>query len=65
MLSNLPRSLLKRCAAITAVLAFAASGMTFAAGTVKLGSNIWIGFAPFYVADQLDLYKKYNTQGAT
>ncbi len=43
-----------------------ASGATFstaasAASTVKLGVNIWIGTAPFYVADALDLYKKYNT----
>jgi NitT/TauT family transport system substrate-binding protein len=29
-----------------------------AASTVKLGTVIWIGYGPFYVADQLDLYKK-------
>jgi len=35
---------------------------TFAAGpaTMKIGTVIWIGYGPFYVADALDLYKKYN-----
>lgn len=43
-----------------AVFLFAAS--TFAAGTttVKLATVVWIGYGPFYVADALDLYKKYN-----
>lgn len=30
----------------------------FAAGTAKIGTVIWIGYSPFYVADALDLYKK-------
>lgn len=30
----------------------------YAAATVKIGTVIWIGYGPFYVADQLDLYKK-------
>ncbi len=31
-----------------------------AAPTLKLGLTTWIGYAPFYVADSLDLYKKYG-----
>jgi hypothetical protein len=27
---------------------------------VKLATVVWIGYGPFYVADALDLYKKYN-----
>jgi NitT/TauT family transport system substrate-binding protein len=43
-----------------AVSLFAAS--TFAAGPapVKLATVVWIGYGPFYVAEALDLYKKYN-----
>ena len=39
-----------------------AAASTFAAGpaTMKIGTVIWIGYGPFYVADALDLYKKYN-----
>lgn len=35
---------------------------SFAAGPspVKLATVVWIGYGPFYVADALDLYKKYN-----
>jgi NitT/TauT family transport system substrate-binding protein len=35
---------------------------TFAAGPtpMKIGTLMWIGYGPFYVADALDLYKKYN-----
>ncbi len=42
-------------------LALAASG-AFAAGptNMKLGAAVWIGYAPFYVAEALDLYKKHN-----
>ena len=37
-----------------------AAASTFAAGpaTMKIGTVIWIGYGPFYVADALDLYKK-------
>jgi len=28
--------------------------------TMKIGTVVWIGYGPFYVADALDLYKKYN-----
>ncbi len=42
-------------------LALGAS-FAFAAGPVqmKIGTVVWIGYGPFYVADALDLYKKYN-----
>lgn len=38
------------------------ASFTFAAGPVplKIGTVVWIGYGPFYVADALDLYKKYN-----
>lgn len=35
-----------------------------AASTVKLGTVIWIGYGPFYVADHLDLYKKSGVKVA-
>lgn len=39
-----------------------AAATAFAAGpsTMKIGTVVWIGYGPFYVADALDLYKKYN-----
>lgn len=42
-------------------LALGAS-FAFAAGPtpLKIGTVVWIGYGPFYVADALDLYKKYN-----
>ena len=33
-----------------------------AAGTIKIGTVVWIGYGPFYVADALDLYKKYGVR---
>jgi NitT/TauT family transport system substrate-binding protein len=36
------------------------AGSAHAAPTLKLGLTTWIGYSPFYVADALDLYKKYN-----
>jgi NitT/TauT family transport system substrate-binding protein len=38
------------------------ASFAFAAGPVplKIGTVVWIGYGPFYVADALDLYKKYN-----
>ena len=27
---------------------------------MKIGTVVWIGYSPFYVAEALDLYKKYN-----
>jgi NitT/TauT family transport system substrate-binding protein len=54
--------IVKRCVLVTAMLAIITATSASAAGTAKIGVNVWIGFAPFYVADQLDLYKKYNTK---
>jgi NitT/TauT family transport system substrate-binding protein len=51
----------KRRVALAAALVLSAATAS-AAGTVKVGINVWIGSAPFYVADQLDLYKKYDTK---
>lgn len=31
-----------------------------AAETLKIGSSIWAGYGPLYVADKLDLYKQYD-----
>jgi NitT/TauT family transport system substrate-binding protein len=33
---------------------------TQAAENLKLGTVVWIGYGPFYVAEALDLYKKYG-----
>lgn len=30
------------------------------AGTLNIGTVTWVGFGPFYVAEALDLYKKYG-----
>ena len=39
----------------------AAASSAFAAGpSMKIGTVVWIGYGPFYVAEALDLYKKYN-----
>jgi NitT/TauT family transport system substrate-binding protein len=50
---------IKPVAALALSLAAASS---FAAGPtqVKLGTVVWIGYGPFYVAEKLDLFKKYN-----
>lgn len=47
--------------AVGAVLSLAAA-TSFAAGAnnMKIATVVWIGYGPFYVADALDLYKKYN-----
>jgi NitT/TauT family transport system substrate-binding protein len=43
-----------------AVSLFAASAFAAGPAPVKLATVVWIGYGPFYVADALDLYKKYN-----
>ena len=47
---------------LTGVALSLAASFAFAAGPVpmKIGTVVWIGYGPFYVADALDLYKKYN-----
>lgn len=39
-----------------------AAASAFAAGpaSMKIGTVVWIGYGPFYVAEALDFYKKYN-----
>lgn len=39
-----------------AVVPFAAR----AAESLKIGTVVWVGYGPFYVADKLDLYKKHG-----
>jgi NitT/TauT family transport system substrate-binding protein len=56
--SSLSRWVVKLCAA-AAVTAVSSTG--FAATTsMKIGTVVWIGYGPFYVAEALDLFKKYN-----
>ena len=59
-ISSLLNRLFKPALGLAVTLAAASS---FAAGpttTMKLGTVVWIGYGPFYVAEALDLYKKYN-----
>lgn len=45
------------------VLAFLALALPFSqaqAGKMTIGTVVWIGYAPFYVAEALDSYKKYG-----
>lgn len=46
---------------VGAALTLGAS-VAFAAGTttMKIGTVVWIGYGPFYVAEALDLFKKHN-----
>ena len=55
MLHRIARSL--RFLAPALALACAAPA-AFAAGTLKIGTVIWIGYGPYYVAEALDLFKK-------
>lgn len=43
--------------AISTTMSFAAAP---AATQLKVGTVVWIGYGPFYVAEKLDLYKKYG-----
>lgn len=45
--------------AVAAALSVTAS-LSFAATKLNIGTVVWIGYGPFYVAESLDLYKKYN-----
>jgi NitT/TauT family transport system substrate-binding protein len=65
-----PAARVRRRAALSG--AFALSAITLAAGlglatpaqaapaTMKIGTVVWIGYGPFYVAEKLDLFKKSN-----
>ena len=45
---------------IASVALLSASFSACAVTPVKLGLTTWIGYAPFYVADSKDMYKKYD-----
>ncbi|MCU0869029.1 MAG: ABC transporter substrate-binding protein [Burkholderiales bacterium] len=70
-MSSMSAPLCRTRRAVCALLSGLALGATLvapaaqAAGSVKLGSTIWIGYAPLYVADQLDLYKKSGVKVTT
>jgi NitT/TauT family transport system substrate-binding protein len=51
--------LLLRKVAVGVALA-ASSCAAFAANQLNLGTVVWIGYGPFYVAESLDLFKKYG-----
>jgi len=42
------------------VASAAGSATPAAAATLKIGTVVWIGYGPFYVAQALDMYKKYG-----
>lgn len=47
---------------VAGAILFAVASSVFAAGptAMKIGTVVWIGYGPFYVAEAMDLYKKYN-----
>jgi NitT/TauT family transport system substrate-binding protein len=53
-------SQLRRFAAVLCTVVFAAVTIApaLAASEIKVGTVVWIGYGPFYVAEALDLYKK-------
>jgi NitT/TauT family transport system substrate-binding protein len=51
--------LLKPLAGIALALATCVASAAGPA-TMNIGTVVWIGYGPFYVAEALDLYKKYN-----
>ena len=55
VLNRLLKPALGLAVSLVAASAFAASPTS-----MKIGTVVWVGYGPFYVADALDLYKKYN-----
>ena len=53
-------SSLAKPAAGLALAAFAISGHAADVKPMKIGTVVWIGYGPFYVAEKLDLFKKHN-----
>ena len=50
---------LRRAGALAAgIVGSLFTAAALAASPIKIGTVIWIGYGPFYVADQLDLFKK-------
>jgi NitT/TauT family transport system substrate-binding protein len=58
LLKSPPFSLLRKLAVGVALAASACT--SFAAGQLNIGTVIWIGNGPFYVAESLDLFKKHG-----
>jgi len=56
-MSQLRRFAVLLCSALFAVVTATSA---FAASEIKVGTVVWIGYGPFYVADALDLYKKHG-----
>jgi len=52
------RVVLHRVTPVLLSILLLTGGSAQAAGTAKIGTVIWIGYGPYYVADALDLYKK-------
>ena len=59
LLSRLGASLKKPLTGI-ALGVFALTSQAAGVTSMKIGSLAWIGYGPFYVAEKLDLFKKYN-----
>jgi NitT/TauT family transport system substrate-binding protein len=55
LMNRLVKPLVSLSLAVAASTSFAAEP-----STMKIGTVVWIGYGPFYVAEALDLYKKYN-----
>ena len=53
-------SSLAKPAAGLALAAFAISGHAADVKPMKIGTVVWIGYGPFYVAEKLDLFKKHS-----
>jgi NitT/TauT family transport system substrate-binding protein len=61
--TGLPQLLGRFLRPLAGVALTLATSAVFAAGpttSMKIGTVVWIGYGPFYVAEALDLYKKYN-----
>jgi NitT/TauT family transport system substrate-binding protein len=58
-LSSRRRTFLKPALALALSLAFVPA-IAQSPAQLKIATVVWIGYGPFYVADALDLYKKYN-----
>lgn len=54
LLSRLSKPILGFALTMVAAASFAAPA------SMKIGTIVWIGYGPFYVAEALDFYKKYN-----
>jgi len=52
------QSFIRRLARALAAAALLAGSAAHAADSAKIGTVVWIGYGPYYVADALDLFKK-------